>query len=209
MVEFEEFELAYVPVPKAGSTALKTALAALREDTPDADDAAWVHNRMPTRRFNPDAFSRTADFWRFTVIRDPIERLLAVYTDLIVERDVLAYAGDVQRGRINLPTRPDPDFFFQNLDRYRAAVFAIKHHAMKQMVFTGPSLDVYDRVYDAGRLEELCAEVSGMTGRTVIVRETSRGEPLNLGDLKPETRAIIRNEAAPDYAAFSGFLAAA
>jgi hypothetical protein len=209
MVEFEDFELAYAPVPKAGSTAVKTALAALGDDRPDEGDTAWVHNRMPTRRYSPDGFARYAEFWRFTVIRDPIERLLDVYSDLILGRDVLAYAADVRRGRVHLPTRPDPDFFFQNLDRYRAASFAIKHHAMKQMVFTGPDLGAYDHIYDAARLEEVFADLSCMTGRRVSVQLAEPEPKLKMRDLKPETRALIRAEAAADYEAFSGFLAAA
>ncbi|MEC7763477.1 MAG: sulfotransferase family 2 domain-containing protein [Pseudomonadota bacterium] len=209
MVEFENFELAYVPVPKAGSTAIKTALTALGDAAPDAEDAAWVHNHMPTRRFSPEGFARYADFWRFTVIRDPIERLLAVYSDLIVGRDVMAYAADVRRGRVHLPTRPDPDFFFLNLDRYRAASFAIKHHAMKQMVFTGPDLGVYDHVYDAARLDELLADLTAMTGRALATPLETGVEPIKMRDLKPETRALIRAEAAADYEAYSGFLAAA
>ena len=212
MVDFEEFELAYAPVPKAGSTVVKTALATLGETLPEADDPAWVDNHMPTRRFNSETFARSADFWRFTVIRDPIERLLAVYTDLILGRDVLAYAADVRRGRIDMPTRPDPDFFFQNLDRYRAASFAIKHHAMKQMVFTGPDLGAYDHIYDAGRLGEVVSDLSCMTGRRITLPAPAQAvshEPLKMRDLKPETRAIIRAEAAADYEAFSGFLVAA
>lgn len=209
MVEFEEFELGYVPVPKAESTAVKAALTVLGDVAPDPDDSAWVHNHMPTRRFSPDNFRRYDDLWRFTVIRDPIDRLLAVYSDLILGRDVLAYGANVRRGRIDIPTRPDPDFFFQNLDRYRAAAFAIKHHAMKQVVFTGPDLGVYDRVYDAAQLDELCAELTSMTGRPVTATPPTPHAPILLSDLKPETRAVIRAETAADYEAFSGFLAAA
>lgn len=209
MVEFEDFELAYMPVPKAGSTAVKTALTALGGERPDEGDTAWVHNHMPTRRFSPEGFARSAPFWRFTVIRDPIERLLAVYSDLILGRDVMAYSADVRRGRVHLPTRPDPDFFFQNLDRYRAASFAIKHHAMKQMVFTGPDLGAYDHIYDAARLDEVFADLSSMTGRPVAASVAAPQETLKMRDLKPETRAIIRAEAAADYDAFSGFLVAA
>ena len=115
----------------------------------------------------------------------------------------------MRRGRVHLPTRPDPDFFFQNLDRYRAASFAIKHHAMKQMVFTGPDLGAYDHIYDAARLDEVFADLSSMTGRQVAASVAAPQETIKMRDLEPETRAIIRAEAAADYDAFSGFLVAA
>lgn len=209
MVEIEEFELGFVPVTHTASEAAKAALTVLFPQDAQADESSLI-NQMPTRRFNPQQFDSRDDLYRITLIRDPIARLLSVYSDLLIDRDVLAYQGAVKNAQIDLPTQPDPDFFFQNLDRYCAASRQIKRAVMKQQNFTGLDMSAYDRVYDVAEIDTFWHELSLMTGRRVYA-PTPRldAERIVMRDLSPKSRDIVRREAQGDYQLFNGYFAEA
>ncbi|MAM63918.1 sulfotransferase family 2 domain-containing protein [Maritimibacter sp. UBA3975] len=211
MIEIAEFEMAYSAVPKAGCTSVKTAIAELLGERPAEDDEYAVHPKLPTRRFAPRRFHRYDGWHRFTVVRDPIKRLLSVYTDLVATRNILRNSANIRRGRVDLPVKPDPDFFFQNLDAYRSAASVIKHHALRQILFTGPDLTLYDQVYDVSQLGRLGEDLSLMTGRPVSFDKPMNASKfrLKLDDLVPASRDVIHANAADDYAAFGGYLAEA
>ena len=203
-------KIAYMAVPKAACTSIKAALASIDPDVEvDAEKAAedrmYFHTLYPTQRFRPHRWREFEDCWRFTVVRDPLKRLFSVYTDLVTGRNLL-HSSRKLRNQSVLPLVPDPDFFFQHLDRYIAQASAVKHHTLPFRLFIGPPPFLYDRIFRIEDLPELAAKLSEIAGRDVVIPRANRSKTsLSIKDLSPQTVPFIREFLADDYAKLSEF----
>lgn len=210
VIRVDPKRLAYMAVPKAACSSIKAALAALdptqAQDDPDAFGQKQVHSLYPTQRFRMHRWQHVEGHFRFTVVRDPLKRLLAVYTNRVVALRELHNCRKIKRGRVNLPADPDPDYFFQNLSPYIAVSSSIKHHALPTVVFTGADLRRYSRVYrtdEIGLLEQdlshhVCADVH-------VPHFNSSGAKLTLDDLKPETHRVLAARLDSEYRHLEGY----
>lgn len=205
-VVVDPHKLAYMPVPKAACSSVKAALAVVDPRVDHgreifAADPTVVHRIYPTLRFRRHRWVAYHDFFRFTVIRDPLQRLLSVYSDLVAGRDMIRTARSFKRGNPSLPSDPDPDFFFRHLDEYAALVSVIKHHALPQIVFTGPKLERFSKVYRTAEIDALAADLSELTGTMVKVPRMNRSRrALEFSDLSPTGQAALRARLEPEYA---------
>lgn len=204
-------KLAYMPVPKAACSSVKAALAVI---DPRVDygrdvftaDPLVVHKIYPTLRFRRHRWVTYHDFFRFTVIRDPLKRLLSVYTDLVAGRDMIRTSRSFKRDSPALPDDPAPDFFFDHLDEYAALVSVIKHHALGQVVFTGPKFGRFSKVYRTSEISALADDLSEMTGVTVTIPRMNRSmTKLDFTDLATPTRTAIRARLEPEYRHLAAF----
>ena len=205
VIHINAFNIAYMAIPKAACSSVKAALGALDPDVPETNATAFprkaLHNRYQTRRFRIHRWRAYDQCFRFTVVRDPLKRLLGVYSNRVVQRRELHMSRNFRRGLTDLPPDPDPDFFFQNLAAYINAASTIKHHALPTSVFTGKDFSLYSKVYRTSDLDDLAADLSGITGRDVTIPHVnSSPAPLSIDDLSSKTRAAIATRLAPEYA---------
>ncbi len=203
VIAVEDYEIGYVPVSQAACTTVKDMLGKLMGRSLPADPDR-VHRMFPTRRFRPDQLTAIEDFFRFTVVRDPVDRLLSVYSDRVMKREELR-ASPRLRGS-GLPPRPDIDVFFQNLDGYKNHASVIKHHVMKQSVFIGMNLGYFDRIYTTDDLATLRNDLWAMTGRKLTTRHLNAApHGIIFDDLAPETQAALRAQTQDDYRLLSAW----
>lgn len=208
VVALEAYRIAYMALPKAGCTSVKEALARLDPAVTlppgrDGDVTLW-HDIYPTRRFRRHRWRLYTGWYRFCVLRDPLDRLLSLYTSRVQGFGDLEGSPGVRAA--DLPVQPDPDMFFLNLDRYRAVSSAIKHHALPAHVFLGRDLGAYSRVYRLEELESLAWDLSLLTRRPVeMPRGNSSQARLKLSDLRPETVDRLRADLAEEYEFVQGF----
>ena len=204
VVAITEHRIAYMPVPKVACTSVKAAILMLDRDPSDPlpyDPAneKTIHQALPTRRFRPHRWREYEGWWRFCLVRDPLKRLLSVYTDRIQGRRELHNSPKMNRQSV-LPIDPEPDFFFQHLDRYQKVSWAVKHHSIPFRLFIGPAPLLYDRVFKVNEIGELAQELSERTGQKVeIPRLNKSGTTLTADDLRPETLGFIREYLKDDY----------
>lgn len=204
VIRVDPLTLAYMAVPKAACSSVKAALASVDPAVDTWDAAAFgqkeVHGIYPTQRFRMHRWARAQGYFRFTVVRDPVKRLLAVYTNRVQGLNELHNCRNIRQERVALPADPDADFFFQNLYSYTSASSVIKHHALPQLVFTGHDLGRYSKVYRTSDLPDLGADLSAHIGQQVdIPHFNSSQAPLTLGDLAPETHSVLRAHLADEY----------
>lgn len=211
MITVPHYRLAYMAVPKAACTSVKQALARIDPDVsvpPDkeADEYTW-HGIYPTKRFRPHRWEETVGFWRFTVIRDPVKRLLSAYLNRVVDFRELHNSRKMREERFaHLSKDPDPDFFFQNLDAYKDASSVVKHHTVPMWLFTGKRLELYDRIYTTADIPQLATDLSDRVGQEVTLRRwNASGRSLSPDDLAPATRDILRAITADDYDLYADF----
>ncbi|MBS0122748.1 sulfotransferase family 2 domain-containing protein [Thetidibacter halocola] len=209
VVALAAYRIAWMPLPKAACSSVKEALARIDPavTVPDAPTTHSWHQIYPTRRFRPHRWQGYGDHWRFCVVRDPLERLLSVYTNRVVQHRDLWNSRRLRDDPAfrDLPRDPDPDTFFQQLPRYRLASSAIRHHAFPAWVFLGPELRDYDRVFRVAELDALAAALTERTGRWVVMPRRNRSaERLSADDLRPATLAALRALLAEEYDYLSG-----
>lgn len=208
VIAIDTFKLAYMAVPKAACTSVKAMLAEIDPNVtlppPEERNDLTYHALYQTRRFRTDRFKRHKDAFRFTVVRDPIRRLISVYTNRVVGlRDLHNSRKLVRRG--TLPLDPDPDTFFQNLATYRRLSSVIRHHALPTWLFTGDDLGVYDRVFRTDQMAELAGILSERAGRAIPVeRANSSGIRLDFEELAPKTRDMLVPILRKEYAFLKG-----
>lgn len=197
MISIESHGLLYSAVPKAGCSSVKAMLATVDPEVElpqDADHSNVMYHRIyATQRFAKYKFLRHPARFKFTVIRDPIRRLMSVYTNRVRQKRDLVFCRKIRRGRVDLPTEPDPDFFFQHFDAYREASARIKHHALPTYLFTGRNLKAYDRVYRTEELGQLGQDLQERTGVGVSVARANKSrEKLEFADLHRKARMAVR-----------------
>ena len=203
VISIKDYGLAYCAVPKAGCSSVKAMLAELDSDVslpPEnrRNGDTW-HSLYPTRRWRGDVFAEYARSYRFTVVRDPVKRLMSVYTNRVVDRKELHNSRKLQR-RKNMPMDPDPDTFFANLEIYAGLSSVIKHHILPTWMFTGPDLSQYDRVYRTEQIGELAKDLAERTGQEIAVKRANKSSTaLSFDDLTPYTRQKLRPFLAEEY----------
>lgn len=213
VIAIDAHKLAYMALPKAGCSSVKEALARLDPSVklpkPKKIDVYTWHTLYPTRRFRQHRFQRYEDSWRFCVVRDPVKRLLSVYTNRVVQFGDLRRSKKMRQGRDwlrGIPREPDPDTFFQNLSIYKRASSSVKHHAIDAWLFVGPDLRAYNKVYKTEELDQLAYDLSLLTRQPVAM---PRGNPselkLNLDDLQDKTIDAIRPFLDGEYGFLSEF----
>ncbi len=146
------------------------------------------------------------------MVRDPVRRLMSVYTNrVLLHKDVWNSAG-VRDGRPGLPTlsrTPDPDTFYSNLRAYMDGSSAIKHHAMSAQVFLGSNLKRhFSMVYRTEDMGELAQDLSLRVGRQVTLPRGNRSEvKLELESLKGATIDALRPYLDREYAYLKDYYA--
>jgi len=210
VIAIDRFQLAYMAVPKAACSTVKAMLA-------DADPGIvkpeqhntgnrWYHQTYPTRRFRPDRFAKYDGYFSFTVVRDPIRRLMSVFTNRVADMKELQNCRRLRNKRPDLPTDPDPDFFFENFYTYRELSSSIRHHTRESRLFTGPDFDKYDRVYRTDEIDILSADLSQRCGKTIRpVQANSSQARLKFDDLNPKAQNVVRPFLAAEYRHLSGY----
>ncbi|WP_238366120.1 sulfotransferase family 2 domain-containing protein [Mesobacterium pallidum] len=196
-IAVEAYRLAYMALPKAGCSSVKEALARIDPDAalppPEAQGHGTWHALYPTARFRPHRWEQYEQrgWFRFCVVRDPIDRLLSVYSNRVDRFDELKNSPRVRA--LGLPTKPDPDYFFGHLRDYIEASSVIKHHAIGAWLFLGPKPLRYTRVYRTKELGQLGADLSLITGQTVTIPRANASErKVTWDELSGATRDSLR-----------------
>ncbi|KUF11591.1 sulfotransferase family 2 domain-containing protein [Pseudoponticoccus marisrubri] len=213
VITVDAHKLAYMALPKAGCSSVKEALARLDPSVTlppeDQIDVRTWHGIYPTRRFRKHRWRALEGYWGFCVVRDPVKRLLSVYTNRVLQFGDTMNSRKLRQGRDwlpDLPRQPDPDTFFQNLQGYVMGSSSIKHHVMGARVFLGPDLGVYDKVYRTEELGQLAYDLALLTRQNVHMPRGNRSEAqLTLDDLAPRTIDALRPMLDEEYAFLSDY----
>lgn len=202
-------KIAYMAIPKAACSSVKAALCAIDPDAriPKSKIKGRVdelHIQYPTKRFRLHRWNLYEDHWRFTVIRDPLKRLMSVYSDRKEQKRDLFRSPRLRES--NLPDDPDPDFFFEHLQEYFGLSSVIKHHILPASIFIGPDLTRYDKIYRVEDLDHLAADISNRINAPISIPRLNKSTySLSFDDLSPKAKAVIRKHLGSDYTLLSRY----
>lgn len=194
-----KYDLAYWFIPKVASSTVKKILVEAELGTPAEYGPGGVHamaRRLSARRRD---LSRC---WKFTVIRDPVRRLLSAYNDRVVGQVLNKYKG-LKRFSANLvhvDPQPALNEFFERLPDYRRYSPNVNHHTRSFTSILGPDLRWLDRVYPIEDLGQLMLDLGDRFGHPVALehrRKSSAG--FGWDDLSPRARDAVLRYTRPDY----------
>ncbi len=210
VIAVKTHKIAYMAVPKSACTSVKAGLAQTDpEVSVDLDvlnnDAALVHSLYQTRRFRLHRWREYEGWWRFAVVRDPLKRLMSVYSDIVADRQQLRNSRKLRREGALLPMDPDPDFFFQHLSEYMKAASSVKHHALPVRLFIGPIPHLFDRIYKIEELPVLADDLSKKVGAEITIpRYNKSSSQLLFSDLNAKTRSSLDDYLDQEYKSLEG-----
>lgn len=210
VIAVTDWGIVYAAVPKAGCSSVKAMLAKIDPNVtlpaPELLTNGTYHSIYPTRRFRAEAFARHRDAYSFTVVRDPIRRLMSVYTNRVVGLRDLHKSRMLKRRGV-LPLDPDPDTFLLNLRRYMRLSSIVRHHTLPTSLFTGPDLSVYSQVFRTEQMDDVAHVLSERSGIPVEpARANKSSAKLLFDDLKPETRDSLRPFLMDEYKHLRAFI---
>lgn len=205
--------IAYFAIPKSASTSMKLALYKLREGRQWCGDPDGVHKQFPTFPLKAGDIAQTDGWWRFTILRDPVQRLLSAYGNRVqFHGDIESDAAPGWRAKLlfrrhnrGLRLRPTADEFFSDLHRYQAISYSIWHHTTSATTFIGEDLSIFDRVYRLEDIPLLETELEQRVGRRVsLPHEQAQGDKVAFDDLGGRARKAVLTATQRDYQLLSG-----
>lgn len=180
--------IAYYGSPKVACTSIKLALYELEHGVPwvDYKDASgnwhYIHGGGTWFPAEPTVFTRLPDpdrWFKFAVIRDPIDRLLSAYGNRVVHYGELSAEKMDAAVVKELDLKADPDLptFLERLDDYRRASKSIRYHTDLQSFFIGTDLAYFDKVYKMSEIAILPSDLFKRTGFPVKLLHSQQGGP--------------------------------
>lgn len=198
------FNATYYPVPKSGSSSVKYLLMQVAGqdeglDNPDDD----VHHHLGTSLVDPFRPLHNADAKPFTIVRDPVERLLSAYFDRVVKAGHLTddqADADMAR-RLGLSLEPDLETFILRVEDYCRICADIRFHVASPRYFLGSNLFLFDRVFKLEKVDQIAAYISEIVGQAVEMPHihVSRGRT-KPSELSPAALAKALRFCRYDYA---------
>lgn len=196
----EAQKILYFPLRKCGSTSLLNLMKlVVGEDIQGEGIHAEDHKKIPI-----DLKTMATEyngFFKCTVVRNPVDRLLSFYHGNIVARDQLMVEHDGARTFYSLPTKPDLDFFLENLTRYRQVFISVRDHTEPLVSSIGTNSSVFDWVGGLHQLSNLVAKLSAHTGVELPLRKdmATPGKSIPSAPQMPEAVQVLY---AADYEAY-------
>jgi len=223
MIYLEEKKLAYVPIPKNACTTIKHSLYRLQNNREFQRFQAghrtfYIHTVMNSKTYEHWSSMgiineiRKSDTFIFTVVRNPLSRLLSGYKNRVlfhndIGKDARAYEKCKKAG---LPEKPDINTFVENLSFYQKNCPSILHHTQPQVTFLGHDPNFYSKIYPINKINsELWVDLSKIAGETIPVppkKLQTGGSNLSIDELTSENIAYIEDLYAADYKFLEGII---
>ena len=207
------YRIAFFSVPKSASTSTKLVLYRLKHGKEWHGLPDKVHPMFPTFPIKSGETDVPPNYWTFTIIRDPIQRLLSSYGNRVLHhRDI---ERDLQKRQTqddtfsNLNPIPEPNEFFEKLLLYQKASYSIWHHTISVKNFIGDDLNIFDDIYTISEISKFEADISAYTKQSIkMPREQTGGPKIAFSDLGAQAQEVVLKTTDADYTFLSKYFSA-
>lgn len=204
-----KWKISYTSVPKNACTSLKNMFYYIENKSNFVNlvrngSVFHVHNFYGCKAFNPNELSDASSYWKFAVVRDPLQRLVSCYRNRVLHHHELderfIAANFVKEGAL---PKPSLDVFVERLELYCRASRSIAHHTKPHVFFLGSDPHQYDRLFSIGELPLLVTELCDRTGMELnLTKEQNLGPQMSVADLSPNAIDKLRAFYKKDYDIF-------
>ncbi|MGD1703203.1 tetratricopeptide repeat protein [Dapis sp. BLCC M229] len=207
VLKFEELELVYLPIPKCASTTLKHTFYSLKFNQEYSGTVEQIHQLWYPYTDVLKNLKNLDKYFKFTVIRDPIKRLLSCYKNRVLHHKSLwlkSVRGKLENAGLKL--EPDINYFVENLENYFQISDAMIHHASPQNKYIGKDLGIYDLICPIENLESLRQIISQKAKVEIEFPRLQTGGPkITLKDLTEKSLTKLIEFYAEDYQLLQDF----
>jgi len=206
------YPVAYHPTPKVACSSIKLALYELehgRQFELSRDENGtfiYIHDSWRTEYFSP--ISVQDSYYKFAVVRHPIERFLSAFANRVVyfkeldEKHLHGLKGELE----GLKPSPSLSEFISELHSYRRASPSIRHHTDPQSLFIGNNLAYYDRIFCFKELGEIANSLKDAVGAQITLPHEQTGGPkLSMTELSKKQLERLSDFYAEDYLLLADF----
>ncbi len=153
-------DVLYTPIPKNGSTSLKSYLLNKKNIT-DVNPHSYFGNPY----FSAKRISNTNEFKKVIVLRDPIDRVISYHKKNILEADSLSEEVGIEglKKLYGLTLKPTLNEFIERIELYVMCFNDVFHHILPQAAYI-ESIEDYDYVVDISDVDSLVQYVSKHIG---------------------------------------------
>lgn len=207
------YGICYYPAPKVANTSVKHAMYWLKEGR--SFEAAkipgggfkHIHKVYKTPLFDEVDNASYENLLKFTIVRDPIDRLVSVWRNRVMHhRELSVDRLKKVNNTEGLVASPDLNTFVENIEGYRMISPSIRTHSNPLVDFLGTSPDFFHLIFDIRNLSNLQKFLSLASGKEVqIPHEQTGGPPANRSNLKPENIDKIKIFYEKDYRIYGRF----
>ena len=151
------------------------------------------------------------EYYKFTVIRDPIKRFISGYRNRILGLDDIPKFSRKNKKFLevmkenNLKDRPSINFFAENLKKY-LGLGIVRHHFCPQLAYISNVVSQLDRVYlfeELTEVEELFIKNSNITKKLPHFQIQGKDQPVD--ELTEKNVQALKEYYAADYRLISYF----
>jgi hypothetical protein len=221
VIVYRKKKIAYVPIPKNACTSLKMFFYDLKHNVELKEHFTKIHGRFDYWAIDFDRFSEDREYFKFIVIRDPLERFVSAYNNRVKMYRELS-KGWFTTNYANADTflkafedrslsfDPDIDEFARRIEDYVELNHTIRHHFIPQHNFFHGRPEVFDRVYNIRQLSELARDLETRIGQPVSFRNVQETKdvqnPARLSDLNEAALSHIKDFYREDYRVLAPYL---
>ena len=195
-------KLLYIPLPKCGSSTIKNYFTFARFGKMYGEFVHFKHGEMYQIITATDLATKFRDYKKFTVVRDPISRIVSYFTSNVVNRALRREAHGCETF-MGLSTTPGPRVVARHFHHYRQMFVDFRHHTdamsgyLRDML---PHLDSVFKMSDLPQIRQLLSESYSVEIPDEKAMVTRNGS--NLTDLCKEEFQKYTDFYSEDYARF-------
>ena len=161
IIVLDQYRIAYCPMPKNASSSIKARLNYLMSGDNEVYSHRFFTNVYETSQTT--ALPALENCFSFTVIRDPVERLVSYYRKNIIELGSLAKELELNQANEIMPTRPTLEDFVAKLKAYIYYFDDVHHHTLPQCAYIKTALPKLSRIYQIHETDSIFRELSTLT----------------------------------------------
>ena len=192
-------KIAYFPIPKCACTSVSQLLYQVINDrvyvNDDNSKFTGIHEYFHDMS-SEISLEKYTDYFKFTVVRDPIERFVSGYRNRIMHHGDV----DILLQSMDKTERPKINQFAMNLEEYILRSLAVENHFQPAHYRLGKDLSKFDKVFPIEELKKIPNLVSEMTGRDISLPHAQAGEhKFTIHDLSKESLEFLIQFYQDDY----------
>lgn len=198
----DDKKILYVALPKCASSTIKNYFTFARFGKTYGEQVHFNHGDMYRLVTAEDLATRYKDYYKFTVVRDPVSRLVSYFSSNISNK-ALRREAHGQQEFMGLSTTPGPVVVAQRFQQYRQMFIDFRHHTDPMTGYLRnmrPLLDDICKMSDLPRIRERLSEAYGVT--IADERSMTTKENFELLDICKREFAKLDEFYAEDYRAF-------